>query len=183
MRADARRNQERIFAEARRAVAEGDTSLTLNELARRAGVGVGTVYRQFPTQQAMLEAVAESSLDDLIALAVSAREAPDAATGLDGFLRTALERSVSEPGLVDVLVTADDETPSTSARKAELAATVSALLDRARSEGITRLPLTGEELLKLLCGVQHAITAAHDGQAAARNYLDLMLTGLGLATR
>ena len=55
MRSDAARNRQRIFDEARGAVIGGETALTLNELARRAGVGVGTVYRVFPTQRAMRE--------------------------------------------------------------------------------------------------------------------------------
>src|SRR5881397_3045913 len=56
-RADARRNHERVLAAARDAFAEGGESMALEEIARRAGVGIGTLYRHFPTRQALLEAL------------------------------------------------------------------------------------------------------------------------------
>lgn len=183
MRADARRNQERILAEARGAVGAGDTDVTLNELARRAGVGVGTVYRLFPTQQAMLEAVVEDGLREMIDLATAAARAEDAAAGLAEFFRTSLQRAVREPGLVSVLVAVDDAVTKTSRTKVELAGAVTPLLDRARRAGAVRSDLTGEDLLKLLCGLQHAIAASRDDPAAiTERYLALVLTGLGLPT-
>ncbi|MEU3579035.1 TetR/AcrR family transcriptional regulator [Streptomyces globisporus] len=71
------------------AVADGETGLTLNELARRAGVGVGTVYRVFPTQRAMLESVLEEAVRQLADAAEEAHGRPDPASALVDFLRTA----------------------------------------------------------------------------------------------
>jgi AcrR family transcriptional regulator len=183
MRADARRNQERIFEEARKAIGAGETDLTLNELARRAGVGVGTVYRLFPTHQAMLEAVVEDGLREMTDHATAAARAEDATAGLAEFFRAALLRAVREPGLVSVLLAVDDAVTGTSRSKVELAAAVSLLLDRARSAGAAQAALTGEDLLKLLCGLQHAIGAAREDPAAVtERYLTVVLTGLGLPT-
>ncbi len=181
MRADARRNQERIFDEARSAVGAGDTAITLNELARRAGVGVGTVYRLFPTQQAMLEAVVEDGLREMTDRAIAAAEVEDAAAGLAEFFRSSLLRAVREPGLVGVLVAVDDAVTKTSRSKVELARAVSVLLDRARAAGAHRSDLTGEDLLKLLCGLQHAIAASREDPAAVtERYLSVVLLGMGL---
>ncbi|HEX6341072.1 TetR/AcrR family transcriptional regulator [Umezawaea sp.] len=184
VRADARRNQERILEEARGAVGAGDTGITLNELARRAGVGVGTVYRLFPTHQAMLEAVVEDGLRAMVDRATAAAEVEDVAEGLAGFFRASLLHAVREPGLVSVLVAVDDAVTGTSGTKVELALAVSRLLDRGRAAGVVRSALTGEDLLKLLCGLQHAIAASGDDQAAVtERYLDLVLAGLGLPGR
>jgi AcrR family transcriptional regulator len=65
MRADARRNYEKVLAAAREAFAEGGESTSLEEIARRAGVGIGTLYRHFPNRQALLEALYESEVQDL----------------------------------------------------------------------------------------------------------------------
>src|SRR5690349_25107410 len=64
-RADARRNYERVLAAARDAFAEGGESTSLEEIARRAGVGIGTLYRNFPNRQALLEAVYVNEVEDV----------------------------------------------------------------------------------------------------------------------
>lgn len=176
MRADAARNRERIFDEAHRAVAAGETTLTLNELARRSGVGVGTVYRLFPTQRAMLEAVVEDSVRDLLALVTEAEREPEPLGALVEFIRSALAAALARPGLFNVLITVTDETESLRAAKVELAVTTSRLLARAQPAPT----LTGENLLKLLCGLIHAISEhpAEQQAAATDAYLGLLRTGL-----
>ncbi|MFD7511485.1 TetR/AcrR family transcriptional regulator [Streptomyces sp. NPDC059853] len=176
MRADAARNRERIFDEARRAIAAGDTALTLNELARRSGVGVGTVYRVFPTQRAMLEAVLESSARDLIQLADAAEREDDPHRALEEFLRTALAAALAQPGLFTVLITVTDETDDLRRAKAELVTRVSRLLGRLRPAPA----LTGENLLKLFCGLIHAISEHPEERRAAATdaYLRLLRAGL-----
>ncbi|MFD0424511.1 TetR/AcrR family transcriptional regulator [Streptomyces parvus] len=176
MRADAVRNREKVFDEARRAVADGETGLTLNELARRAGVGVGTVYRVFPTQRAMLESVLEEEVRRLTDAAEEAHGQPDPASALVDFLRTALAAALARPGLIDVLITGSDETESLSRAKGELVAAVSRLLGQVRPAPA----LTGENLLKLLCGLVHAV-GEHPVErrgAAADAYLALLRGGL-----
>src|SRR6201998_857578 len=74
-RADARRNHERVLAAAREAFAEGGESTALEEIARRAGVGIGTVYRHFPTRQALLEALYVSELEEVCRSAAELEDA------------------------------------------------------------------------------------------------------------
>ncbi len=176
MRADAVRNREKVFDEARRAVLDGEIALTLNELARRAGVGVGTVYRVFPTQRAMLECVLEEAVRRLVDTAEEAQGQPDPASALVGFLRAALTAALAQPGLINVLITGTDETESLRRAKGELVAAVSRLLGLVRPAPA----LTGENLLKLLCGLVHAVGEhpAERRSAAADNYLALLRGGL-----
>ena len=176
MRADVARNNQKIFEKAREAVAAGETDLKLNELARRSGVGVGTVYRLYPTPRAMLEAVVEEAVTDLNRVAAEAALDPDPRHALGEFLRAALTAALEQPGLFDVLITVEDERESLRQAKGELVATTERLLERARTEP----PLTGENLLKLLCGLIHAISEhpADRRQAAADAYLRLLQNGL-----
>ncbi|MEV6424876.1 TetR/AcrR family transcriptional regulator [Streptomyces sp. NPDC051662] len=176
MRADAARNRQRIFDEAHRAITAGEITLTLNELARRSGVGVGTVYRLFPTQRAMLEAVLEDSVRGLIAVATEAEQNPEPVQALIGFLHEALSAALAQPGLIDILITATDETDSLREAKAELGAETSFLLERIRPAPA----VTGENLLKLLCGLIHAVNEhPADRQAAATDaYLRILQGGL-----
>ncbi|MEV7426364.1 MULTISPECIES: TetR/AcrR family transcriptional regulator [unclassified Streptomyces] len=176
MRADAARNRQRIFDEAHRAITAGEITLTLNELARRSDVGVGTVYRLFPTQRAMLEAVLETSVRDLIGAAAEAERRPEPVQALVEFLHTALSAALAQPGLIDVLITATDETDSLRQAKGELAAAASRLLDRIRPAPV----LTGENLLKLLCGLIHAVNEhpAERQPAATDAYLHILRAGL-----
>lgn len=176
MRADVARNNQKIFEKAREAVAGGETDLKLNELARRAGVGVGTVYRLFPTPRAMLEAVIEEAVVDLQRVAAEAEGEPDPRRALSGFLRTALTAALDQPGLFVVLISLDDERDSLRQAKGALVAATSRLLARAHP----RPPLTGENMLKLLCGLIHAVSEhpADRREAAAESYLLLLQNGL-----
>jgi AcrR family transcriptional regulator len=180
MRADAARNNQKIFETASQAIAAGETDLTLNALARRAGVGVGTVYRLFPTQRAMLEAVVEDAVADLNRLGAEAMREPDTRRALDGFLKSALSEALARPGLFNVLITAGDERDSLRQAKAELVETTSRLLGHAQPNS----PLTGENMLKLLCGLIHAINEhpVDRRPAAVEGYLQLLSNGLTSTT-
>ncbi|MFC8075058.1 TetR/AcrR family transcriptional regulator [Streptomyces sp. NPDC057307] len=176
MRADAVRNRQRIFDEAHQAVTAGEITLTLNELARRSGVGVGTVYRLFPTQRAMLEGVLADSVRGLIDVATEAERLPEPVQALIEFLHAALSAALAQPGLVDILITATDETESLRQAKTELGAATSRLLAR-----IEPAPaLTAENLLKLLCGLVHAVNEhpADRRTGAAEAYLRILRGGL-----
>ena len=72
-RADARRNYEKVLAAAREAFAEGGESTSLEEIARRAGVGIGTLYRHFPSRQALVEALYLDEVEDVCRSAASSR--------------------------------------------------------------------------------------------------------------
>src|SRR4051812_50122594 len=90
LRRDAERNRRRILAAAADAFAEGGLAVTMDEIAGRAGVGVGTVYRRFPDKEVLIEALFEQRIDELVALAEGARDEPDPFVGPVPFFEAGL---------------------------------------------------------------------------------------------
>src|SRR5262245_28258757 len=94
LRADARRNRDRVLEAARRAFAEQGYAVPLDEIAAAAGVGPGTVYRHFPTKEALFEAVSVANVQDLAADARARAEAADPGSALAGFLDRLTEQAL-----------------------------------------------------------------------------------------
>ncbi|MEV0610041.1 TetR/AcrR family transcriptional regulator [Polymorphospora rubra] len=161
-RADAARNRERLLHAARQALAEGDRSLQLNDVARRAGVGVGTAYRHFPTPRALLETLVQAQLDDALDQARRELTAPDPWAGLTRLLTTGIALLVSDPGFAEVLAAGTDTLPRTSQLKQELYDAVDQLLRRVRDVGALRPGVDGDDILRLMCGVSYAARLAED---------------------
>ncbi|MFJ4470176.1 TetR/AcrR family transcriptional regulator [Streptomyces sp. NPDC089424] len=179
-RKDAARNRERIVAVARELVDEG-APLQLNDVARRAGLGVGTVYRHFPTAEALLETLATPGLEALAAYGERALADDDPGRALARFLRRTVEAQVTDASLSRVTAMAADALPRTTELKRTLAAVGGRLLDRAHAAGAVRPDLTGEDLVPLMCGIAYA-ARVHVGPAdrveTARRYLTSLLEGL-----
>lgn len=154
LRADAARSRERILAAAR---AQCSGELRLNDLAKDAGVGVGTVYRHFPTVHAIVEALALDTLEELDARMRSAAAAADPAAALRSTLDTALELQLREGGLQSVLLADESESDAVRALKRSVYGVFLGVLDRARSAGAVRADITVEQLQHLVCGVEHAV--------------------------
>ena len=173
LRSDAARSRARILDVARRHQ-PGD--LRFNELAREAGVGVGTVYRHFPTTHALLEALARETLERLRALTHQAMAEPDPGTALTNLLRAGLDLQLEEDGLQPVLLSSDDEADDVRAVKREIVAGFEEVLERARAVGLVRPDLTAAQVEHLICGMEHAVRL---GVSADRGpYLDILLAGL-----
>jgi len=172
-RADAARSRERILSVARD---HDPTDLRFNDLAREAGVGVGTVYRHFATAQALREALATETLLRMREVARLAEAEPDAARALDGFLREALRLQLEDGGLQAVILSPDDEADEVRDLKREIFGTFTTVLVRARAAGLVRADVGVEQLQHLVCGVEHAVRV---GSPRDRElFLDVMLAGL-----
>src|SRR5207244_6862512 len=102
-RADAARNRTRILDAARSAFAEVGLDVGVEEIARRAGVGKGTLYRRFPTKEALVRAIFEDLLEDVERLAEEVAAEPDAWDALVRFLGEAVRRQASNQGFLDVV--------------------------------------------------------------------------------
>ncbi|WP_367131903.1 TetR/AcrR family transcriptional regulator [Saccharothrix sp. HUAS TT1] len=178
LRADAARNRERVLEAARSRLASGDDSLQLNAIAKLAGVGVGTVYRHFPTRHALLEALVAERFRRLVERAREVAADPDPARGLRALLRHTLDLSLADPGFAAVLESADRAGAPTSALKAELDQAVTPLLDRAREAGAVRSDVVADDVRRLLCGVEHAVRSGDDDPRYAELYLDILVAGL-----
>jgi len=102
VRSDARRNRERLIASARRLFAERGVDVPVEDITQDAGVGMGTLYRHFPTKEDLVDAVLEDAFDDYLALADAAIEQEDARAGLESFLDGALAAYAANRGLAEV---------------------------------------------------------------------------------
>ncbi|MFF4961653.1 TetR/AcrR family transcriptional regulator [Streptomyces sp. NPDC001222] len=184
LRKDAARNWGRIVAVARDLVDEG-TPLQLNDIARRAGVGVGTVYRHFPTAEALLETVAAPCLEELAAHGEQALADADPGRALTGFLTRTVEAQVTDASLSPVTAASTDALPRTTELKRTLKSVGAQLLERAREAGVVRADLTSDDLVPLMCGIAYA-AQVHSAPAAraetARRYLTALLGGLCIGT-
>ncbi|MFE5812722.1 TetR/AcrR family transcriptional regulator [Streptomyces sp. NPDC056479] len=180
LRKDAARNWERIVAVARELVDEG-TPLQLNDIARRVQMGVGTVYRHFPTAEALLETVATPTLETLVAHGEKALADEDPRRALAGFLTRTIEAQVTDASLPPVAAAPVDALPRTTELKGALRSVGSRLLERAHDAAVVRTDLTSEDLVPLMCGVAFAAQVHGEPEArveTARRYLTALLEGL-----
>lgn len=174
MRTDARRNRARLLAVAERTLAERGPEASLNEIARRAGVGPGTLYRHFPTRDALLAAVLEDRIAALRARAADLREqaAPDDA--LAAWLRAFLDHARLNQGMAGALMAAAHAEPSGTDCHQVIRDAAADLLTRAQTDGTARADLTAADLVQLVVGIALA-TAATGDDAQAHRLLALAL--------
>ncbi|NHT19467.1 TetR family transcriptional regulator [Cellulomonas sp. IC4_254] len=154
LRSDAARSRERILAAA---AGRDRGALRLNDVARDAGVGVGTVYRHFPTVEALVEELTAGTVRRALDTARAALADDDPAAAFQAFLSGMLDLLLADEGLQQVLLAADDSSPEVRDAKAELTRTAATLLDRAQRAGAVRADLTLEQLMHLVCGFEHAV--------------------------
>ncbi|SDG43352.1 TetR/AcrR family transcriptional regulator [Microbacterium pygmaeum] len=182
LRADAARSRERILAAAR---SHDVRALRLNDVARDAGVGIGTVYRHFPTVHALIEALSIDSLGRLQDASEAAARNPDPLSALHGFLRAALLLQLEDAGLEAVLIDLARTDPvvhsECAAARAEVFAGYTAVLTRAQRAGVVREDVSPAQLQRLVCGVEHAVRlGAPDDRSIL---LDILLAGIGPRTQ
>lgn len=173
VRADAVRSRQRILDAARE---HPRGSLSLNAVARDAGLGVGTVYRHFPTAHALVEALSVETLERMVEIARTASAQDDTRSALATFLENALALQLEDGGLQAVLLSPDDEEDDVRALKVEIFESFEAVLDRARHERLVRDDLTIAQLEHLICGVEHAVRLGDHGDR--RLFLDVLLGGI-----
>lgn len=167
LRADARRNRARVLEAAESVFAAKGTGAPTEEVARAAGVGIGTVFRHFPTKEALLEAVLFARLHRFVdeAEAVVARESPDPGEAFFSFLTSWVEMSSAKNAYFEALTAAGVNVQSTkSVIGGRLMEALGVLLRRAQDAGAVRTDLTPGELISVIIGVARA--AEHAGADA-----------------
>jgi AcrR family transcriptional regulator len=155
LRADARRNRERIFESARAAFAESGADAQIDDVARHAGVGVGTVYRHFPTKQALLAELVRQTFRLFTEWAREALEADGEPFALiEGLLRRIAETAAEDVGVQYALAsTAGQASTEAPAEQDELIAVIAELIERARRAGTIRPDIEAIDIGMLICGV------------------------------
>lgn len=185
MRADARRNHERLVAEARSVFAAQGTNASLEDIARRAGVGIGTLYRHFPNRQALLSAVFEDTVGDLLTSAQEHQRAPDPCAALVSWLRDLITHASEYQGLSQALMTVSYIDSATTAPTSDLARCCApirdmgeALLGRAQRAHAVRDSVSIGDLLQLTHAIALAAEETPDDPELADRLLTLTLHGL-----
>lgn len=151
MRADARKNYSHLLSVARDVITEHGADASLRDIARRADVGLATLYRHFPTREALLEALLRETLDDLTQKAdeLETSSSPDEA--LVSWLREAVAFVQSYNGVVDLMAAAlADAGSALHASCTNLRSAGARLLYRAQAEGMARADLDGVDLFALI---------------------------------
>jgi AcrR family transcriptional regulator len=179
LRRDAERNRQRILDAARAAFAEEGLSVTLDEIARRAGVGVGTIYRRFPDKEQLIDALFETQMQEFAAEAEDALSADDPWVGLVRFLERATEQHACDRGFKEVALSGVHGRDRVARARALMFPLVSRLVARAQADGSLRPDVdpTDMPLLQMMLGSLSECTREADPEAW-RRYLGIITDGL-----
>jgi AcrR family transcriptional regulator len=146
LRQDAQRNRERILEAARETFKEQGLDAPLDEIARRAGVGIATLYRRFPTRDTLIEEVFVDSITSFRQTADEALQIDDAWTAFSTFIEQMCERQAQNWGLKDLLCRRFPESKLMEDARKRGRETVRQLLERAQVEGAVRTDVTPEDI-------------------------------------
>jgi AcrR family transcriptional regulator len=173
-RADARRNYEKVLAAAREAFAEGGGSTALEEIARRAGVGIGTLYRHFPSRQALLEALYDDEVEEVCRSAAEF-ESADPWDALSGWFERFIGYIATKQALAQELFNyLDRDAELFKVCRASLFEAGEPLLRRAQEAGVVRPDVDIADVIQMVVGIakipagdaaqnQHILRVALDG--------------------
>jgi AcrR family transcriptional regulator len=178
LRADALRNRARVLEAAEVVFAEQGISVPVDVIAEKAGVGVGTLYRHFPTKEKLFEAVLVDRMIDIAADARARLDAEDPGAAFFGFLAHLVEQSASKRDLILALSGAGIEFEVACAEaKVELTAAVSELLGVAQRAGAVRPDVSSEVVLSLI-GATCMATEQHPITVSSMDILTVVCDGL-----
>ena len=179
MRSDARRNRERVLAAAEAVFSEMGLRAQIEEVARRAGVGVGTVCRHFPTKQALVEAVLEAMYESLLHDALRASEHADPGEAFRTFVFALSEFQGRHRALAEHMATEIQLPSAAQSVRDALRQAIGGLVTRAQEAGAIRSDIGPADVALLFSGVAHATALAGDLQPVLRRrYVALILDGL-----
>ena len=178
LRSDARRNRERLVASARELFAAHGVDVPVEDITHDAGLGMGTLYRHFPTKEELVDAVLEEAFAEIVAAAEEAAAADDAWAGFTGFLERALELHAANRGLKNALATRGHGVRR-EAMRARIRPLVRRMIERAQEQGTLRRDFVAEDVPLLFWTTDRVIEeTAADAPDYWRRYLGLLLDGL-----
>jgi AcrR family transcriptional regulator len=179
-RADAARNRERLLIAAKAVFSAGGANASLEAVARAADVGIGTLYRHFPTREALFEAVFRREVDQLAELAERLRNHASPVEALRGWLRSNLELIATKKGMSAALALTVHGSSELFAESAErLTKAAAALLDRAAAAGQIRSDISARDMLRAMVGVSFMLDQP-GWHASALRLVDVFVDGLRL---
>src|SRR3954454_18164284 len=146
LRADAERNRARLLDAARRLFAERGLEVTMDEIAHRAGVGVGTAYRRFGSRDELIGALFEARMEEYVALAEEALGQPEPWQGLVGFLERSTAMQAADRGLKDLVFSHSHALERVTRVRRRILPLVEALVQRAQAAGELRADLSARDM-------------------------------------
>ena len=179
LRADAARNRARVLDAARTAFAEVGLDVGVEEIARRAGVGKGTLYRRFPTKEALVRAIFEDILDEIDVLVREAE--PDAWAAFTGYVRAAARMQASNQGFYDVVAQRLGAAALTTEQRTRVNDSTAQMLKRAQDAGVVRGDLVPEDVTLMLRMIGATTRPAPDGSPMDEHwprYMGLLLDAI-----
>jgi AcrR family transcriptional regulator len=179
MRADACRNRERVLEAADKIFTSNGLKAQMEDVADMAGVGIGTVYRNFPTKEILIEAVVTRIFESLLEKAQGALEEPDAGTAFREFVTGMAEVQARHRGFREEMA-ARIGMPVTAAKlKRSLHQTVTKLVARAQEAGAIRKDVGPADIAMLVSGLAHAVDVAGDFEPTLhQRYINIIFDGL-----
>jgi AcrR family transcriptional regulator len=182
LRADAKRNRARVLEAAQTVLASEGLSAPIDRIAEEAGVGVGTIYRHFPTQEALYEAVVLQAVAELIAYGKSLATAADPGAAFFTLLGRVIDDVLSTKAVADALSSAGvDIKEQLSDALAQLEQSMSSLLRGAQRAGAVRSDVRAREVLALITA--GSIAAEHFEPKRQQQMLSVILDGLRTTTK
>jgi AcrR family transcriptional regulator len=176
-RADAQRNRERILEVAKETFARSGASASLDEIAKESGVGPGTLYRHFPTRDALLEAVYRSEVEKLAAAERKFAETMPAVEALRAWMLLFVDYIAAKHIIAPALNTlVGGPSKLVEGSRSQIQGAIDALVQRAIKSGDIRKDLVPFDLLRALIGVSH-VASGPDWRQSARRLVDILITG------
>jgi AcrR family transcriptional regulator len=183
LRSDAERNRRLILETADRMLAQQGAAITLNEIAREAGIGIGTVYRRFPDMQSLFDALFTERFTIYLQFASTASQAAEPGRALTHYLLAAATWRAKDPGLDTILANASLSRPEIAEIRDELGRRIDSLVEEAVTAGAVRDDFASTDVysvLYMLGAVADRTESLSPG--AWRRYAVVLLTGFGLHT-
>ena len=177
-RADARRNRDKVLEAARAQFTEHGLDASIEAIAREAGVGVGTIYRHFPTKEDLLQALADVRFEGLAAAGKAALEVEDPWEGFVEFMTYSAKTMANDRALSEAM----DQLPglcSCSAQRVGMLEITHEVVERAKQAGVVRSDLVAEDIPALVCGLGRAVRSEVERPTLSwERFLEIILAGL-----
>jgi AcrR family transcriptional regulator len=179
LRRDAVRNRARLVASARELFAQRGVDVPVEEITHHAGLGMGTLYRHFPTKEDLIDAVLEDAFAEILRAAEEAAAEEDAWKGLTGFLEDALELHAQHRGVKDILAVREHGAEHARRMRARIRPLLTRMIERAQEQGSLRGDFTAADVPLVFWSV----SGVNDATAPVapdhwRRYLALLLDGM-----
>src|SRR5918999_6292585 len=179
LRADAERNRQRLLAAAKDLFATRGLDVTLDDIARHAGVGTGTAYRRFPNKGALIDALMVDRIGELAEIARECLEEPDPWVGLTSYFERALALQASDRGLKEVLFSSGRGRERSNHARRAIAPVVAKLVQRAKAAGVVRPDVDTTDVPLINFMVNTVVDFSRDIEPELyKRYLAIVLDGL-----